>query len=127
MSDTRLHPAVTVRLYTDRKCFGPGVAMLLRRVQALHSLRSAAMDMHMAYSKAWTILREAERGMGIKLLHSTTGGRNGGGAVLTAAGEAMLDAYDGYERELKEAGQRLFEKHFAPFAGLRPGEPEEEL
>ena len=31
------------------------------RVRKLHSLRSAAMDMDMAYSKAWTILREAER------------------------------------------------------------------
>lgn len=23
----KLHPALTVRLYTDRKCFGPGVAI----------------------------------------------------------------------------------------------------
>ena len=33
MSDAALHPAVTLRLYTDHKCFGPGVAMLLRRVR----------------------------------------------------------------------------------------------
>lgn len=121
MSDTKLHPAITLRLYTDRKCFGPGVAMLLRRVQELHSLRAAAIDMNMAYSKAWTILREAERGLGVKLLLSTTGGRHGGGAVLTEEGEALLSAYDAYDRELKEAGRQLFEKHFAPFAGLGPG------
>ena len=48
MPDTSLHPAITLRLYTDRKCFGPGIAMLLRRVKKLHSLRSAAMDMNMA-------------------------------------------------------------------------------
>ena len=88
MEDTTLHPAVTLRLYTDRKCFGPGVAMLLRRVQTMHSLRSAAMDMDMAYSKAWTILREAEKGLGFKLLHSTTGGRNGGGADGTGPAAA---------------------------------------
>ena len=86
MSDAALHPAVTLRLYTDHKCFGPGVAMLLRRVRELHSLRSAAMDMDMAYSKAWTILREAERGLGFKLLHSTTGGRGGGGATPARRG-----------------------------------------
>ena len=85
MSDAALPPAVTLRLYTDHKCFGPGVAMLLRRVRKLHSLRSAAMDMDMAYSKAWTILREAERGLGFKLLHSTTGGRGGGGAPFCPA------------------------------------------
>ncbi len=113
MSDTKLHPAVTLRLYTDRKCFGPGVAMLLRRVRTLHSLRSAAMDMEMAYSKAWSILREAERGLGVKLLHSTTGGRGGGGAALTAAGEQLLEAYDLCERELREQGEALFRRHFA--------------
>lgn len=117
MEDTTLHPGVTLRLYTDRKCFGPGVAMLLRRVRTMHSLRSAAMDMDMAYSKAWTILREAENGLGFKLLHSTTGGRNGGGAVLTEAGERLLEAYDRCEQELKEHSLRLFQQHIAAFTG----------
>ena len=124
MPDTNLHPAITLRLYTDRKCFGPGIAMLLRRVETLHSLRAAAMDMNMAYSKAWTILREAERGLGFPLLHSTTGGRHGGGAVLTEEGQRLLAAYDAYERELKEQGQRLFEQHFAPFLHQTEGEIE---
>lgn len=117
MEFTDLHPAVTLRLYTDQKCFGPGVAMLLRRVRALHSLRSAALDMDMAYSKAWTILRNAENGLGFKLLHSTTGGRNGGGASLTEQGERLLDAYDACERELREHGRRLFLEHLAAFTG----------
>ena len=115
MPDTNLHPAITLRLYTDRKCFGPGIAMLLRRVETLHSLRAAAMDMNMAYSKAWTILREAERGLGFPLLHSTTGGRHGGGAVLTEDGERLLEAYEAYEWEMKEHGQSLFETYFPPF------------
>ena len=51
-----LHANLTVRIFTDRKCFGPGVAELLRRVRELHSLRAAAMSMNMAYSKAWTVL-----------------------------------------------------------------------
>ena len=123
MSDTSLHPAVTLRLYTDRKCFGPGVGMLLRRVESLHSLRAAAMDMNMAYSKAWTILREAERGLGVKLLHSTTGGRGGGGAVLTAEGAELLAAYDACDRELKEEARRLFCRYFSDFTGLKSGNP----
>ena len=127
MPDPKLHPAITLRLYTDRKCFGPGIAMLLRRVKTLHSLRSAAMDMNMAYSQAWTILREAEQGLGMKLLHSTTGGRNGGGAVLTEDGERLLDAYSSYERELKEAGQRLFDQHLAAFAEAGPRKDPKEL
>lgn len=112
---TQLRPVVTARLYTDKKCFGPGVAMLLRRVDRLRSLRAAAMDMDMAYSKAWTILREAERGLGFKLLHSTTGGKNGGGATLTPEGRGMLEAYDRFEAELKAAGEELFARHIGAF------------
>ena len=85
-----LHANLTVRIFTDRKCFGPGVAELLRRVRELHSLRAAAMSMNMAYSKAWTVLRTAQEGLGVKLLRSSTGGRNGGGAMLTAEGERLL-------------------------------------
>ena len=70
----RLHPALTVRLYTDKKCFGPGVAMLLRRVRTLRSLRAAAMDMDMAYSKAWSILRTAERELGRRRRGAYRGG-----------------------------------------------------
>ena len=40
-----LHVGLTVRLFTDRKCFGPGVAELLRRVDEVHSLRAAAAVM----------------------------------------------------------------------------------
>ena len=43
---------LAVRLFSDEKCFGPGVAQLLHRVQELHSLRAAAMSIGMAYSKA---------------------------------------------------------------------------
>ena len=120
MDENKLHPALTVRLYTDKKCFGPGVAMLLRRVRTLHSLRAAAMDMSMAYSKAWSILRTAEQELNMKLLHSTTGGRSGGGAVLTETGERLLNAFDAYEAELKETAARLFPRYFQEF--LPPAE-----
>ncbi len=108
-----LHAELTVRIFTDRKCFGPGVAELLRRVREHHSLRAAAMSMNMAYSKAWTILRSAQEGLGMKLLHSSTGGKNGGGAVLTAEGEQLLAAYEGYCAQLNDYARALFTESFA--------------
>jgi len=119
-----LHPVITVRLYTDEKCFGPGVAMLLERVERLHSLRSAAIDMDMAYSKAWTILRNAERTLGVKLISSTTGGRHGGGAVLTPEGEQMLAAYTAFSQEVRECGEALFQKHFGGWLSGQPNDGE---
>lgn len=117
MKETALHPVITARLYTGEKCFGPGVAMLLRRVERLHSLRAAALDMDMAYSKAWTILRRAEQSLGVKLLATSVGGRGGGGAVLTPAGEAILRAYEGFQQELQARGEELFQKYFDGFWG----------
>ncbi len=107
-----LHPVLTVRLFTDRKCFGPGVAELLHRVEEHHSLRAAAASMEMAYSKAWTIVKNAEDCLGFKLLHATSGGKNGGGAVLTAEGARLLEAYDAYCADLRSYAAARFEERF---------------
>ena len=97
-----LHANLTVRIFTDRKCFGPGVAELLRRVRELHSLRAAAMSMNMAYSKAWRIIRTAETVFGCKLLSSTIGGAHGGGAVLTPEYAKKIGA-DYYAKDAKQS------------------------
>lgn len=104
---------MTLRFYVeDNKAFGPGVAQLLHRVQELHSLRAAALSMNMAYSKAWTMLRSAERELGFKLLHSSTGGKGGGGAVLTEEGAQLLARYDELCRRMQAYGRRQFEELF---------------
>ena len=78
---------LSCRLFTDVKCFGPGVAQLLHRVNAL----------------------------GFKLLASTTGGKHGGGAALTPEGQALLSAYDQFCAELREYGDKLFAEKFGEF------------
>ena len=113
--EQNLHYNVSVRLFAEEKCFGPGIAALLHRVQELHSLRAAAMSMGMAYSKAWTVIKNAESALGFKLLDSTAGGKHGGGATLTPEGKALLTAYDQFCQELRDCGDRLFAEKFAPF------------
>lgn len=113
MEEKTLHPKLAIRLYTDDKCFGPGIAELLERVEVHKSLRAAAQSMSMAYSKAWTMVRRCEGALGKKLLDYSTGGRNGGGAALTEDGRRMLSAYRDYCRELNEQAQTLFEAHFS--------------
>ena len=108
-----LHAVLSVRLFTDQKCFGPGIAELLRRVDEHHSLRAAAQSMEMAYSKAWRITKSAEEGLGVKLLHSATGGKNGGGAELTAEARRLLAAYDNYCEKLRNYGDRLLAEEFS--------------
>ena len=112
--DKELHLKLTVRLYTDdnQRCFGPGIAMLLERVREHKSLRAAAASMEMAYSKAWRIIRTAEDVFGCKLLSSTIGGRNGGGAELTAQAERLLAAYNTYVAEVNAFADNKFNEHF---------------
>ena len=110
--DRELRVVLSARVFSDQKCFGPGVSQLLKRVDELHSLRAAALSMSMAYSKAWTAIRNAEEGLGFKLLSSTAGGRHGGGAVLTDEARRMLRAY----------GEQLFEETFAFYDALPKAE-----
>ena len=106
---------LSCRLFTDAKCFGPGVAQLLHAVQQLHSLRAAALSMDMAYSKAWTVIKNSEKALGFPLLSSTTGGKGGGGAALTPEGARLLRAYDTFCSRLHDAADELFQEEFAPF------------
>lgn len=116
--ENKLYAKISVRLFTDDKCFGPGIAALLRRVDKYHSLRSAAASMGMAYSKAWTILKSCERHLGFKLVNSTIGGKNGGGATLTENAKKMLSAYDEYFEELKAYADKLIDEKFSFYQGL---------
>lgn len=113
--DMKLHPVISVRIFGTDKCFGPGVATLLKQVEQLHSLRAAAGSIGMAYSKAWTIIKRAEAVLGFALLSSTTGGKNGGGAILTPQAAAMLRAYENYCSELRAYAAQLFETDFREF------------
>ena len=112
MMSTNLHPVISIRLFREDKCFGTGIAQLLRGVQKHHSLRAAAMEMGMAYSKAWTIVRRCEENLDMKLLDYTTGGKHGGGAAVTAEGKAFLAAYRRYCARLQEEAQHLYEEEF---------------
>ena len=91
------------------------MAQLLHAVQKRHSLRAAALSMDMAYSKAWTIIKNSEKALGFSLLDSTTGGKGGGGAALTPEGARLLRAYDTFCSRLHDAADELFQEEFAPF------------
>ena len=116
MENLKLRPVLAIRVFAgDTKAFGPGIATLLRHVDALHSLRKAAAEMGMAYSKAWRITKESEAALGFALLDSSTGGKHGGGAALTPEGQALLSAYDQFCAELREYGDKLFAEKFGEF------------
>ena len=111
--ENNFRPVLTIRIFGEDKCFGPGVAVLLRRVRELHSLRAAAMSMGMAYSKAWRIIKRSEELTGCKLLLSRTGGAHGGGACLTQDAEQILSDFTAFRKEVDTEIEKAFKKYFA--------------
>lgn len=111
--ENKFRPVVSLRIYGEDKCFGPGVAQLLRRVEEKRSLRAAAISMAMAYSKAWTIIKTAEKELGFDLLVSTTGGKNGGGASLSQQAISLLAAYEQYCTDVRAYAQKEFQNRFS--------------
>lgn len=110
-----LQERITIRLFGEEKCFGPGIAQLLERVEEHHSLRAAAISMHMAYSKAWSIIRTSEASLGFPLLESVTGGKGGGGAILTEQARSMLARYRQYQAEVGAYARERFEVLFGEY------------
>ena len=94
------------------KFFGEGPARLLRGIEEHGSLRSAAISMDMAYTKALKLLKNAEAALGFPLTTRTTGGKSGGGSALTTEGKAWLSRYEAYAAACAEANREMFRKYF---------------
>ena len=95
----QLRYGMSIRLYGEDKAFGPGIAELLRNVEKEGSLQGAAQSMNMAYSKAWKILKGAEKEWGLSLTDRETGGRDGGGSTLTPEAREILEHYEAFMAE----------------------------
>jgi molybdate transport system regulatory protein len=94
--------------HEDEKFFGEGPCRLLHGVETYGSLRAAAMQMNLSYSKATAILNRAEKALGFPLTEKTIGGKGGGGSRLTAEAKAFLKKYEEYREACYETNRRLY-------------------
>lgn len=110
MSEKELHYSLRLKLFTDEKFFGPGVATLLENVDKTHSLLKASEEMKMAYTKALKIIKKAEKSLGYDLLIRQTGGPSGGGSKLTDNARKLIMLYRQFEREVYDLTDDCFER-----------------
>lgn len=83
-----------LRLHFDNGLmFGPGKADLLAGIAERGSISAAGRAMGMSYKRAWSLVEEVNATFAEPLVASTRGGAQGGGAHLTAAGQAVLADY----------------------------------
>ena len=107
--------AVTkVYLYDgDTKFFGEGPYRLLCGVEACGSLRKAAIEMELSYSKAISIIARAEESLGFPLTEKKTGGKGGGGSTLTAEAKQFMEKYEKYREACYEANAAIYTEIFS--------------
>lgn len=101
---------------------GIGVVWLLEKIDTYGSMRKAAEVMNLSYAKAFRIIQDAEKGLGLSLIYRRRGGEKRKGAVLTADAELLLQSYEEMQRAIKadaEAHFKSFLEKMAPRLGTR--------
>jgi len=95
--------------------FGKGPVMLLEGIDRLESINKAANEMFLSYYKALKIIKNAEAGFGFPLVERTSGGKNGGGSVLTENAKELIRLYKELEEETKDFMKGRFEQTFSDY------------
>ncbi len=83
---------------------GPGKVALLEAIARDGSISAGGRALRMSYRRAWELIEDLNRSLGVKLVATVAGGAGGGGARLTEAGQAMVAQYRALERAAATAG-----------------------
>ncbi|MBZ4037244.1 LysR family transcriptional regulator [Flavobacterium sp. 17A] len=100
---------VEVRVWiegTDGAFLGIGKIWLLENIQKTGSITNAAKEMKMAYRQAWQLVQEMNERAESPLVEKLLGGKGGGGARLTEAGERAIAVFYEVEKRIKEFAQK---------------------
>jgi len=97
-------PTVRGRIWIDGPegtFFGHGRAVLLERIIEHGSITKAAKSMDMAYRHAWDLVDSMNRQAKEPFVEVATGGKGGGGARVTKAGEQAIKAFWRFHKDLQ--------------------------
>jgi molybdate transport system regulatory protein len=95
--------------------FSRGRMELFRAVERVGSINRAARDLGISYRKAWGHIKAMEERIGVPLVITQVGGREGGGSCLTPEAERLLKKYDSLEEGIEKMLNGRFKKIFGRF------------
>ncbi len=103
-------PTLSLRVDLDPDGrIGPGKVDLLEHIAAQGSISAGARAMGMSYKHAWDLVEEMNALFGKPVIDARPGGRQGGGAELTALGRALVARY----RAIQKAADDAAAEHLA--------------
>ncbi|GIV27242.1 MAG: ModE family transcriptional regulator [Bacteroidia bacterium] len=86
---------------------GDGRIELLQMIKKRGSIRSAAHELKMSYKKAWGLVDSMNNQAIQPLVQMKTGGKSGGGAVLTKYGESIVQQYSKLQNSLQKRANQF--------------------
>lgn len=104
---------IDVRIWieeTEGPFLGIGKIWLLENIRKTGSITNAAKEMKMAYRQAWQLVQEMNQRAESPLVEKILGGKSGGGARLTEAGEKAITVFYEVEKRIKAFAQKETEK-----------------
>jgi molybdate transport system regulatory protein len=113
---------LTLRLdFPGARWLGPGKVKLLEAIAGTGSISAAGRSLGMSYRRAWLLVDDLNRCFRMPLVQTHLGGRAGGGAALTALGEAVV----GHYRMIEKAAEQAAAGHIQALAEALAPEPAE--
>lgn len=107
----------------DGVFIGHGRVVLLERIREHGSITKAAKSMEMAYRHAWDLVDSMNRQAVEPFVVVATGGRGGGGAQVTEAGEKAIKLFwklqEDFRKFLEKEQRALLKKYLVPIDGKK--------
>lgn len=103
MNETRASLKPVLRIdFPPGERLGHGKIELMELIVETGSISAAGRAMDMSYRRAWLLVDALNHMFRQPVIESQRGGKQGGGAALTAFGTELLERYRGMERRMIE-------------------------
>ncbi|MCB1428303.1 MAG: LysR family transcriptional regulator [Nitratireductor sp.] len=99
---------------SDEAAIGPGKAGLLEAIGETGSIAAAGRKLGMSYKRAWNLVEAMNRDFAGGLVGTSRGGKDFGGAELTATGRNVLEIY----RTMEARANKSVEAEIGVLTGL---------
>ena len=104
MRQSTRYPGLTLRVLARQfPAMGPGKAALIEAIDRSGSISGAARDMDMSYRRAWQLVEAINTSFAGPLIVTATGGKRGGGAVVSDFGREVVRRYRAMESKASHA------------------------
>ncbi len=98
------YPGLTLRVLSAKDpAMGPGKAALIEQIDATGSISAAARAMDMSYRRAWQLVEAINLSFKQPVVVTATGGKRGGGTVVTGFGRALVAQFHAMEHKASAA------------------------